>query len=1308
MPIKNKDLGKYNRPGIFINEVNNSIVELPIQNVLINIVPGFSKKGPVNRPVYVINDIEFESIFGTIDKGLERKGSYFHRTCLKMLKSGPIWALNLLVTNDVRDKINWKSISLGSAYKNDIIKTMPYSRLFNRQDFWNRDDEAFLDYVNDPTPDLDRMLHITNFGEKTTTTFIYKSTIKGFDISAEDWYGGVTKVPTYIHPKDWISDYMVSVLILEGDWSKYDELSVDTTWSKYFTNEGLDKTKIQSFVNETNVTSLAFYDASLMPYFKDLNGRDMYIKSVINNDTDKTGLFCAYNEDVLLDSDGPIGKLDLIGDGLVNVESPNIEFLSYNENIVETLSYENRYLDEVNNVFGNYSTVLSESYKSRDSRTASKTNWYLEGINLDETGSTLYQLTDCVKDATVDYRWMLRVDEDSDLTHSPISDYHKNLNVNDIIYFNKNYGNLKANTPYYIEMITDFSRYFAVSETLGGDPIVIFEEEGDKVDPVDLYVHRIYTKMSIQPDAYFNLNGAQYNFATGDTDKKVNIEPLVINTNNLSTGYGYDRYDVLYLTEGNDATVNVLKGVQSNNSEAQLPEFTMDYDGVVVLGYIHNYIEADVTPLTGTTNYAIMSDYTPISMDNSGYLTLNDIVVSGYTENNENYFKLSFGNTSGLTSLSDYTKLRYRAAYDEIESYLDNGKGILTNYATGYKHHIENATFNDYSTTFNASISIPIGNKDYLEFYDNTTNDYSWLLYYLDNEFVIDDTNSTNRLITTLAPIEDLSTSGQTVDNAAGVIGKYSNIYLDYYNGVINNNDYGYIDNLNDIKIYIKAWIENIDKLYIDFTSSISNDSSIEIVDWKVDYTSLIDIFSNKSNYKQTIEIEDFVSSKLPNLVYELKIDKTRYSEIKKGDFIEAYYNEADYLITGDLYGTVPKKLARIITVSIDTINTDLKIIKTDSPINITSHLQTDGITYEYKTYVYPQIDVYVDTYKGIKLEPFKIHKDSIPNGTEERLNSILNVISKTTNLAKGLINKNKISWRYLVDSFGLGLTNNSKHQLSELCGAKMNCIGFINAPSAKELKKSYNPSFVNDDRTLNTEFFKEGGDESKNPSFLYSFAEGDGKSNIGYFFPYVTIDDDGIPKDVPPAAHIASTYMTKHTTSTSSVYPWTISAGITSGRVNNIVGVEMDLTDEDLTNLYQMNLNPIVKKKNSGFCINSESTAQVFPYSSLSFLHSREVLIELENALYDMLLRYQWRFNTPEIRAEIKFRADKICKDFQDRNALYNFKNVIDDTNNTNYIIDLQMGVLDTFVEIVKGMGIIVNNITILKKGDIESGGFK
>lgn len=87
MPIKDKDFGKYKRPGIFVNEIDASIIELPVQDVLINLVPGFSKKGPFNSPIYVTNPSDFEAIFGEDDRRLENKGSFFHKTCKQMLKS---------------------------------------------------------------------------------------------------------------------------------------------------------------------------------------------------------------------------------------------------------------------------------------------------------------------------------------------------------------------------------------------------------------------------------------------------------------------------------------------------------------------------------------------------------------------------------------------------------------------------------------------------------------------------------------------------------------------------------------------------------------------------------------------------------------------------------------------------------------------------------------------------------------------------------------------------------------------------------------------------------------------------------------------------------------------------------------------------------------------------------------------------------------------------------------------------------------------------------------------------------------------
>jgi len=1291
MAIQSKDLGRYKRPGIFINEIDQSIVELPVQNVLINLVPGFSKKGPVNRPIYVTNPNDFETIFGEVDRGLEKKGSFFHRTCLKMLQSGPIWALNLLSTNDTRDKLNWKSISCASAYDNAATRQMPYSRIFNRQDFWTRDDESLLDYINDPTPDEDRLLHITNLGEKTITVFVYKSSVSGFNVTAEDWYGGVTKVPTYIHPKDWISDYMVSVLVLMGDWTDYDNLSVDTTWGNYFTTDGLDKTTLQDFVNETNVTVAAYYDCSLIPYFKDIDGRDMYIKSVINNNTDKTGLFCAYNESLLLDGDYPIGKMDILGNGIVGQETTEIDFLSYQESIIEEKTYEEAPLDSHNNVFGNYSRVLTDSFKE-NSRTASKTNWYVgDGVKSSTSGSTLVTISVATHETgkswlCIDYAGTV------DFGTAPVNLYHQALTAGDAIYLNKAYGGLSANTLYYIEETTSNQNWFSLTTTAGGTAINF---DTTQSIPSNFYIQRAEQNFTIPVNSYFNLGGAQYTFDTGVTEFV--FEPLTLSSTAIDNA---ERYDVLYLTEGSD-TVNILKGTQGAIGAASQPDFEIPYEDAIILGYARLYIASGCTS-TGSTDNAIFIDYTPITINSSGYMTLTDIIITGYTLNNVNYIVLKFGNTSGSTEYNNYTKLRYRAAYDEMESYLDDGKGVIIDYTNAYKCYIENGTFTDYSTMYDAYIEFSVGSTDWNNFY-NTDNSI-WLIYYLDNEFMIGSTN-TDRVFSTLAPVESLGSSGQS--SAAGVIGKYSDLYLDVYDGVLSNDDFAYVNNDTGStdRIYIKTWIQGTDTMYIDF---MANDKITPepIEDWSgSDYNSQIIIWSNESNFKQTLEIEYLDVTKYPNLVYEIKVDKTRYSEVVKGNFIEAYYDETLYESGGALYGYEPRKLTRIISTTIDSTNTDWKVIKTDAPIKVSRFLQTDATTYDYQTTVYPQIDIYVDTYKGISLIPFTIHADSIPNNTEDRQSSILDVIGKTTNLAKGLINKNKISWRYMIDSFGLGLTDQSKQQLVDLCGTKLNCLGFINAPSVRTLKASSNPSFINDDRTLNTEYLMAGGDESQNPSFLYSFGTGVGRSCVGYFFPYVTVDDQGIPKDVPPSAWAATTYMNKFISGISQ--PWTICAGISNGRITDIAGVEMDFTNENLENLYSMNLNPIIKLANAGYCINSESTAQVFPYSSLSLIHSREVLIELENSLYDMLLRYQWRFNTPEIRAEIKYRADKICKDLQDLDALYSFKNVIDETNNTNYIIDLQMGVLDTFVEIIKGMGMIVNNITILRKGDIESGGF-
>lgn len=1183
MPIK--DLGKYTRPGIYIEEYDNSITELPIQDVLINLIPGFSKKGPVNTPVYCDNTVDFENTFGKLDPMLENKGSFFHRTALKMLDSGPIWALNLLKTDPTRDFLEWKSISLSPLYTNGQLNKEPYQNFFNRQDFWVKDSESFLEFVNNPTEDTSRLLHITNMGDKTITTLIFKSSITGFDITAETWYNGAINVPSYIDPKDYISDYMVTVLILNGDWTNYNSLSVDKTWSKYFSSTGLIKSTLSDFVNEKNVTILGNYDACLIPNFRDINNRDLYIKNVINNYTDKTGLFCAFNEDLLFTSDYQTGKLDLLGNSIVGQDKKSIEFLSYNEVITEKQTYDMKYLDSPSNVFG---IVPSTTVTTRS---GVYTNWTTSNFK------------------------------------------YTSINIASAI------------------------------------PTVQFNS---------------------MTGSYYVLGGNKINFASTGTTAYNTVLDTVSTTN-------YKRIDNLYLTTDN-TKINVLKGYEIPISSTTLPEYSVNNVDTIHVGYVTvtnsaSVISAVYTPVTvnsGTTGYAPL-----IVGTTSGSTTSGIYVYNSTTDVNNQSITIEFNGTLGVKNLANYQDLRYYKIFDELAYNIENGKAVIINSVSLAKYAINtNYIISDYTSTSNAKIKL------YVDIATSYTT-ASLLIYYIDNEFLL-----------------GINTSGATtkltnfsVADTIGVVAKYSNFYQDFYNGNINDLDYFIVNNLSPsatgiTTVYIRTFIDSNDILTVKFVSSKSDTAGSVITStWTTGYSKKLIIWSDRLNWKQTVEIELPLTDIDLTKITSIRVDKNRYSEVTKGSYLEAYVDETDVdIVSGN---KKPRRMTRVIRTIVDPLNSNYKLLYTDAPIKVKNNDLTKS-TYEYATTIYPSIDQYVTEYKGVAITPFTKHPDSIPNGTEARQTDILSVIGRNANtaLSKGLANKNKISWRYLVDSFGLGLIEGSKQEFMALCGRKLNCFGFLNMPSARMFRISNNPSFVNDENALDLSYVKTGGDENKNPSFLYSFGEGLGESCSGYFFPYVKNTMQNIEKFVPPAAFAATTYMQKHITSITSIEPWTIAAGLAVGKMN-ISGVEMIFTDEDLTELNQMGANAITRNIKGQYYINTENTAQVSPTSSLSYIHSRELLIELENEMYDMLLKYQWKANNATVRSEIKYKADKICKAYKEAGALFDFENVIDESNNTSDVISAQMGVLDTFIEIFSGMGVIVNNITIMGYGKISSGGF-
>ena len=1310
-------IGKYKRPGIFLEEYDNSVISNPVVEGLTNLVIGVSKKGPVNTPIRVSNTTDLEVIFGQLDRGLERKGSFFHRTVSKMLETAPVYAINLLLTDDNLDVIEYKSLSTSADYLNDVEREGPYRRFFDTTGFWKRDTESFINLTKNNIGYSDRAFSLTNLSDKYATVFVFKSAISGFDRTLIEWYGSAEKMPPYIGTNDYASDYMVDVLIVGGDWSDYKSLAVDSRWSAYFNSTGLRKEKVREFSNDRNISLLAYYEGlSLIPYFRDSNGRNIFIETVINRDTDRTGIFCAFNND-LVETDFFNGRLDLIGHTIAGKNETNIEFLSYQDVISEEIEIVSNPLDLPGNVTALLGGSASWAYDSQgthhaygspktkgwvtngDERTAYFAEGYIYNIGLDNLGeATPYFGTNSIVATyslvNTDYEaFLVEGNKKVTLDSNPVT-----LSIS-----TTNYAYSTTAATYSSTLVVDATGKFkVVNSTNSKNPAVassdiVLANVKFSVLGQQLVGTPVWTNINIEEGGFKNFvfgttSGSDYHIeavsgATGsikvtfiDTDASISVKEYA----------QYRRFKMFnrlvdLIDSPNKDKMVMLKSHDGNKGD-KISLANVSISNIVTSSTQDKSFELNLPFETSELSDILEGFLVLYTLDNEfilgakGVKTKVEVADGGEFGVVAKYSKLYSRYYDGVVNTGDFFY-----ANKTPQSILE--KASVDPYVSGSEYISDVYFFDGESTVtvfgltagLNVGLTSSAAGYDYIGFRSSEVIDFS-----------VYDVISIHGASINTGTFTIVSSDVKSSIDPTGIL-------FDYVFRVNEETSYERVQNVSIIedyntkhylKMYVDADGETLNVSFMDETFT-----AYEEVD--VNTAGTFEINSAITNYKQSLEIEvptGYVQT--PNKVL---VNGSRYTEVKVGDFLEAFYDETSLHI-----GQYPRKLTRIVSKRQYAGNPDLVEITCDSKIKVTA-FGTDLQTMRYKT-----VDNYATTYKAISLKGFRVREASLPDGTEARQNAILNLVSKGTPLFKAVTNKEAIDFRYLIDSFGLGLTERSKQQLVDICGDRLDAFGFLNMPSMKSFKNSSSPTFVNREGVLQAEFIAKGGDPESGPAFLYSFGDGAGTTCVGYFMPYLTVNDNGRPLDMPPASHVATTYMRKHISNVGSITPWTIAAGVTNGRITNIAGLEMDFTPSDIEWLNGAQINPIVFKRNRGNVIETENTAQTLYKSALSYIHVREVLIELERELSRMLLDFQWRYNTPDIRAEIKLRADVICETYVNKNGLYNYFNKMDEENNTNEIIDNQIGVLDTYVEPIKGMGVIVNNVTILRTGAINAGGFQ
>jgi hypothetical protein len=1211
-----------------------------------------------------------------------------------------VFGLNLLPLNNQPiaqggDAVEYRSFSLDTAESNGSVTKALYSSFYNTQRFWYPDETNMVAIANANALNTGKLLHIVNLSQGPLSVIVKKTAVNGFDITARDWYGqsGEEK-PAYIEDFDYIADYFVEVIIVQGNWTNYKKLSTDPVFSKYFNERGILKSQLNAFLSSEEINTVARFTGCLIPDFVDGNGINHSLDIIVNNSVATTGVFLAFNKEALADYETSTSKYDVIGHHLADpaYTVDYLDMLSYKTNVKEQFTY-----TENNGVFDSttYDAETSgdfytESYKGKGiqgafknvlvlkrplSTSVVKYNEYQYIVNNLIVGGSLIQMDSGdwarveSKQETLDANGntILKItfthpDKADELTMTPVSVLGATFQTSQTVTLTSGSDtftvssatNIRENQPItgtgiasgtYITDITGTTVTMSANATGSGSVLVTFGGSvllsGDKTaDIAD--GDEILVKNSVDTTTFY----LDVNDTTILNDDSNTIVP-VINDLNLQDM----TYNPSYYTSTFGAT--------------QFPDLTGD---AITIAYTPDLFIFDTT---GTVNKFIAYPYSQIYKDyDMGFLTNGDKYY--YATSSFYYLKyIKSADADGIPVLEvrAYEDSALNTVISESTKYIEVNAGLTGNPDQAY---ISGASY--------WALSAP-GNGTNL-----ATGSYVAQLSYIGAS-----TSSGNEIFQVLGYYTADGTGGDITADATVEI-------TDVFDGstVITTNNSGEPAVALNLQGAVTGTYSQIGP-FIDIINFIK--------DGAVNTAGTINIYPFADSFSETFVIQNWNVTKT-----EVDVNVADATGLDVGQYLVSY--------TTDDEGADVYRLTKIIRKRkiFDETTSIFKFRYTvNQPIQITNEYGAGDKTITR----YKSIDDFVTTYEFSSMSGFKLTSFHLPGdrtNKQSQMEKIYEVL-ETTNLFEALTSRDVLQFRYIVDTFDGGLQPNNypKSILSKLAKERLKCLALLNPPSAKQFEASTDPRFTdepdpaggNPRPLLNTSYIATGGNQTLGPSFSYSLPdEVNGAKHAAFFFPYIVLRDGSKNITIPPAAHVSNNFVLKFING----FPYSIVAGPRRGVLSDsrMVGPEIDLSDNDRESLEPFGLNPIVKRARIGTMIYGNQTAYQKVPSAMNNVHVRDLLITIEEGVEDILARYIFEFNDATTRLEIKSIVDTFLDGVRSAGGIYNFFTQMDDTNNPPEIIDQNKAIIDIAVEPARGIQVAISRITVTKTGGANASAFQ
>ena len=169
-------------------------------------------------------------------------------------------------------------------------------------------------------------------------------------------------------------------------------------------------------------------------------------------------------------------------------------------------------------------------------------------------------------------------------------------------------------------------------------------------------------------------------------------------------------------------------------------------------------------------------------------------------------------------------------------------------------------------------------------------------------------------------------------------------------------------------------------------------------------------------------------------------------------------------------------------------------------------------------------------------------------------------------------------------------------------------------------------------------------------------------------YWPWVRMIDPSIGKHiwVPASTVIPGVYAFNDKVSA----PWFAPAGINRGGLNTVLQAELKLTQGNRDALYSNNINPIATLPQQGVVVYGQKTLQK-EQSALDRVNVRRLMIELKSYIRQIADTVVFEQNTIATRNSFIARVTPFLEGIQQKQGLYAYKVVMDDTNNGPAVID-------------------------------------